>query len=115
MKNFLRLTTLVLSLSITSAFAQQNSKQVGKTNGTKPKLYVYEFSVTGLQSQAQASKMDSTFSGRGSIVKWETDLEHKKVKVTASYPFVYSDLMKVCHNNQLEASEEHTVKEIEQH
>ena len=75
------------------------------------KQYVYEFKVSGLLSQEAATKMDSSLTGHGGIVKWETDYQHKKVKVTSSMIIQYKDLMTICRVNKCEASEEHTYTE----
>ncbi|HEY6163026.1 MAG TPA: hypothetical protein VI112_17495 [Bacteroidia bacterium] len=108
----LLLTTAALVFFCCFSFslkAQENSAPV-----EKKKQYVYEFNVTGLNSEQDASKMDSTLSGHGGIVSWETDYHHKKVKVTTSIYIQYKDLMTVCRHNKLEASEQHTLTEVEQ-
>ena len=96
---------IMVFLFASNSNAQQNNNQMVK------KQYVYEFKVTGLLSQEAATKMDSSLTGHGGIIKWETDYQHKKVKVTASMNIQYKDLMTVCHVNKCEASEEHTFTE----
>ena len=87
--------------------------QSGNSLKEKSKQFVYEFNVTGLNSEQEASKMDSSLTGHGGIVKWETDYHHKKVKVTTSFYIQFKDLMIVCRVNKCEASEEHTLTEVE--
>jgi hypothetical protein len=107
-KKIFRAMQVVLMLALFSSFA------AAAQSGTSSKVYVYEFNVTGLLSQEQATKMDSALSGHGSIVKWETDYHHKKVKVTTAVYIQFKDLMTVCKVNKCEASEEHTLTEVEQ-
>ena len=107
LKNLLLKTsaTLLLIFVFANTSSAQNNSQV------KAKQYVYEFKVSGLLSQEAATKMDSSLTGHGGIIKWETDYQHKKVKVTASMIIMYKDLMVVCRNNKCEATEEHTFTE----
>ena|ERR1051326_5590566 len=101
--------TVFISCLFLFVFATHSNAQ-----SQKEKQYVYEFNIKGLNSEQQAQKMDSTLSGHGGIIKWETDYHHKKVKVTSSFYIQYKDLMTVCKVNKCEASEEHTLTEVEQ-
>jgi hypothetical protein len=108
-KNILR--TFQVFLAVALFFANSASAQ---SSSTPKKNYVYEFNVSGLLSQEQATKMDSALTGHAGIIKWETDYHHKKVKVTSSMYIQFKDLMTVCHVNKCEASEEHTLTEVEE-
>ena len=109
LKNLLLKLSAVLVLLI--VFAGNVTAQQSNSANVKPKQYVYEFKVSGLLSQEAATTMDSSLTGHGGIVKWETDYQHKKVKVTSSMIIQYKDLMTICRVNKCEASEEHTVTE----
>src|SRR5436309_1698992 len=105
MRSRILLKKFISLLAFLFVFASITTAQQTNSQTVKPKQFIYEFKVTGLLSQEAAAKMDSLLTGHGGIVKWETDYQHKKVKVTASMNIQYKDLMTVCHVNKCEASE----------
>jgi hypothetical protein len=78
---------------------------------------IFEFKVTGMNSQQDAIKLDSAMMKGFGIFKSETDYNHKSCKVTLLKDIPYRDIiMVIVRVNGFEASDEHTVTDIaEQH
>ncbi|MEW6469736.1 MAG: heavy metal-associated domain-containing protein [Bacteroidota bacterium] len=99
----LRICLLVFALAwINTAMAQEQKKKV-----------TYEFTVYGLKSAADASKLDSIMLTKKGIHKSKSDVLNKKIKVTVDDGVDFNALKNVVLYAGFEASEMNLVRKEE--
>ena len=96
---------LVLFAFVAVSFAQQNPK---------PKYYTYTFTVSGVKTQDDVTKLDNFLKNRKGVVTSQTDLRKKTVEVKVENYITYDGIIAAVKSQGFEASEKHTTKSSDQ-
>ena len=80
----------------------------------KSKYVIYTFSVKGVRTNADVTKLDDFLKSRKGVLTSVTDLEKKSVEVKCETYITYAGIIAAVKSQGFEAAEQHQTKSTDQ-
>ena len=105
MKKFFSLFLNLLLISISVLFGQSDPKS---------KYVIYTFTVKGVKTSTDVTKLDDFLKSRKGVLTSVTDLEKKSVEVKCETYITYAGIIAAVKSQGFEAAEQHQTRSSDQ-